>query len=233
MWRFVLAFLACFTLAFGDEVPVLNLFKLGVGDAHEFKSVARHNITTSIASKNDAEAMYLGFENSGKSAYIAELYAGKAEYENHLRSPQYQEFLKAAPVILKGEKTKFNLVPQIVLQKPFAQEASTIVNLAIIELKDGYEHAFKSVVVPEMKQAFSLESGVLAMWAASDESEPKRWYFFEIYASEQAYESHRQTEHFKLYISQSKDMVASKKIIKISPFLLQNRGEFKFEKGQK
>lgn len=74
---------------------------------------------------------------------------------------------------------------------------------------------------------------MLVMFGAVDESKLNRWYFYEIYASLQAYERHRQTEHFKLYISKTKDMLMAKEFIKISPFLLKNRGEFKFIKEQR
>lgn len=58
----------------------------------------------------------------------------------------------------------------------------------------------------------------------TEQDKPNRWYFYEIYASEQAYQSHRQTAHFKAYISQSANLVERKQAIAITPNLLINKG---------
>lgn len=163
MKRAFLSLLACFSVASAE--PILNLFKLGIGDMAEFKSVAQHNINTSIASQDDANAMYLAFSKGGEFAYIAELYAGKAEYENHRKSEQFKRFLSSSPRILAGEKIKFNLAPQILLQKPFTQNQSTINNLVVVDVKEGFLDEFKSIVIDEMTHSLQeRERGAGDVW---------------------------------------------------------------------
>jgi quinol monooxygenase YgiN len=75
-----------------------------------------------------------------------------------------------------------------------------------------------------MAQSIKLEEGVLAMYAAIDKANPNRWYFYEVYASEEAYQAHRLTPHFKEYIEQTAEMTTYKEAIAIKPGKLMNKG---------
>ncbi|OOH91184.1 hypothetical protein BMT54_02730 [Pasteurellaceae bacterium 15-036681] len=112
--------------------------------------------------------------------------------------------------------------------KKVVQTADTINNLVIVDIKPEFNQKFKAVVVLEMAQSLKVEDGVLAMYALTKKDNPNRWYFYEIYASEQAYQQHSQTPHFKDYLDQTAEMVQDKQAIEIVPSLLMNKGGLSF-----
>lgn len=79
-----------------------------------------------------------------------------------------------------------------------------------------------------MAQSLKAEKGVLAMYAATDARQPEKWYFFEIYADEAAYQARRQTPHFQNYLQQMADMVQNKNFTAITHALLKNKGGLRF-----
>ena len=80
----------------------------------------------------------------------------------------------------------------------------------IVEVKPEFQSEFRNIVLPEMVESLKVEKGVLAMYAGTDSETPKRWYFYEIYASEEDYQLHRQTLHFLDYLRQTAHMSTSK-----------------------
>lgn len=101
-------------------------------------------------------------------------------------------------------------------------------NFVIVDVKPEFSQAFKQVVLPEMAQSLNVEEGVLAMYAAIDKEKSNRWYFYEIYASQTAYEAHRNTPHFKDYLKQTADMTSYKESVAVIPDLLLNKGGLRF-----
>lgn len=97
----------------------------------------------------------------------------------------------------------------------------------IVEVKPEFQTEFKNIVMPEMAESLKVEKGVLAMYAATDSQTPNRCYFYEIYASEEAYQLHRQTPHFRDYLRQTAHMSASKDAIPVKPVFLRNKGGIK------
>jgi quinol monooxygenase YgiN len=47
--------------------------------------------------------------------------------------------------------------------------------------------------------------------------------FFELYADEAAYNSHRESAHFKKYVATTKDMIKSRKLIETVPIQLSDK----------
>ncbi len=80
----------------------------------------------------------------------------------------------------------------------------------IVEVKPEFQSEFRNIVLPEMVESLKVEKGVLAMYAGTDSETPKRWYFYEIYASEEDYQLHRQTLHFPDYLRQTAHMSAGR-----------------------
>ena len=181
-----------------QAAPVFNIFELGVqpGQAVAYNEVGKRNITTSVGSEKGTLAMYSAKrQNRPDIAYMFEIYADEAAYQVHIQSPQYQEFLRRSPEILTEHKRKIEVEPQFLGDKKVQQTAATLNNLVIVDVKPEYGRAFRDVVMPEMAQSLEVENGVLAIYAATERANSNRWYFYEIYASEAAYQSHRQTPH--------------------------------------
>ena len=211
--------------------PVFNIFELGIqpGQTAAYDEVGKNNITASVGGEKGTLAMYSVKQRANpEMAYMFEIYADESAYQVHTQSPQYQNFLQKSPEILTDHKRKINVEPQFLGDKRVRQNRRTINNLVIVDVKPEHAQAFRAAVMPEMAQSLKAERGVLAMYAATEKDNPNRWYFYEIYASEAAYQSHRRTPHFQEYLKQTAHMTDNKESIAITPALLMNKGGLNF-----
>lgn len=179
--------------------PLFNIFELGVKPRQTaaYDEVGRHNITTSVGKETGTLSMYsVKQKDNPDMAYMFEIYADDTAYRTHIQSPQYKAFLQKSPELLTDHKRRIEVVPQFLGDRKFRQTPQTINNLVIVGVKPVSAQAFRNVVMPEMAKSIQVEDGVHAIYAATEKDRPTRWYFYEIYASDAAYQSHRQTPHF-------------------------------------
>lgn len=210
---------------------VMNLFELGVRPDRDkdFADVARQTISASVDHEAGTLAMYaLHRSDNPRQAFMVELYENESAYRKHLNAEPYKAFAARAPDII-DQKNKITLEPQFLGDKHIIPDERTINNLVIVEVKPEFQTEFKNIVLPEMAESLKVEKGVLAMYAATDSQTPNRWYFYEIYASEEAYQLHRQTPHFRDYLRQTAHMSVSKDAIPVKPVFLRNKGGIKQE----
>ena len=208
---------------------VMNLFELGVRPDRDkdFTDVARQTISASVDHEAGTLAMYaLHRSDNPRQAFMVELYENQSAYRKHLNAEPYKAFAARAPDII-DRKNKITLEPQFLGDKHIIPNERTINNLVIVEVKPEFQTEFKNIVLPEMAESLKVEKGVLAMYAATDSQSPNRWYFCEIYASEEDYQLHRQTPHFLDYLRQTAHMSARKYAIPVKPVFLRNKGGIK------
>lgn len=208
---------------------VMNLFELGVRPDRDkdFADVARQTISASVDHEAGTLAMYaLHRSDNPRQAFMVELYENESAYRKHLNAEPYKAFADRAPDII-DQKNKITLEPQFLGDKHIIPDERTINNLVIVEVKPEFQTEFKNIVLPEMAESLKVEKGVLAMYAATDSQTPNRWYFYEIYASEEAYQLHRQTPHFRDYLRQTAHMSVSKNAIPVKPVFLRNKSGIK------
>lgn len=214
-----------------NATPMMNMFELGVksGAETQYDEVAKNNISTSIKNEKGTLAMYsVKAKNEPNMAYMAEIYADQKAYEIHRTSPQYQAFLAASPEILTDHKKRIALTPQFLGDKKVHQTPQMRTNYVAVEVKPEYNEQFKAVIVAEMEQSLKVENGVIAMYAATEQDNPHKWIFFEIYADDAAYQHHRQTPHFNDYIQQTSAMLQHKDYVDVQPAYLANQGDLNF-----
>lgn len=226
MKKHLMTLIAALSLS-AQAAPVFNIFELGVqnGQTAAYNEVGKNNITASVRGEKGTLAMYSAKQQDNPEiAYMFEIYADEAAYQVHTQSPQYKHFLQKSPEILTDHKRKISVEPQFLGDKRVRQTKNTINNLVIVDVKPEHAQAFKNIVLPEMAQSLKAEKGVLAMYAATEQGNPNRWYFYEIYENEAAYQAHRQTPHFPA------DMAANKESIAITPAFLMNKGGLRFKK---
>ncbi|HAM9405992.1 TPA: antibiotic biosynthesis monooxygenase [Escherichia coli] len=211
--------------------PEMNIFELGIRPDrdNDFADVARQTISASVDHEAGTLAMYAlqRSDNSGQ-AFMFELYENERAYRKHLNAAPYKAFAARAPDIIDRKK-KITLEPQFLGDKHIIPNERTINNLVIVEVKPEFQSEFRNIVLPEMVESLKVEKGVLAMYAGTDSETPKRWYFYEIYASEEDYQLHRQTLHFLDYLRQTAQMSARKDAIPVKPVFLRNKGGIKQE----
>ena len=85
--------------------------------------------------------------------------------------------------------------------------------IAKIKVDGNQLEKYKSALQEQMDAAIKLEPGVLSYTAVSDKKDPSVITIFEVYASQEAYQSHTQAPHFKKYKETVKDMVLSLELI--------------------
>ncbi|ELF7112568.1 TPA: antibiotic biosynthesis monooxygenase [Escherichia coli] len=192
--------------------PEMNIFELGIRPDrdNDFADVARQTISASVDHEAGTLAMYAlqRSDNSGQ-AFMFELYENERAYRKHLNAAPYKAFAARAPDIIDSKK-KITLEPQFLGDKHIIPNERTINNLVIVEVKPEFQSEFRNIVLPEMVESLKVEKGVLAMYAGTDSETPKRWYFYEIYASEEDYQLHRQTLHFLDYLRQTAHTATSR-----------------------
>src|SRR5580693_7607743 len=94
------------------------------------------------------------------------------------------------------------------------------VRIAELEIDPAQLESYKAAVKEEMETSVRVEPGVLAIYAVAEKDNPSKLRFFEMYADEAAYKSHRETAHFKKYAQTTKDMITSRKLIETVPIQL-------------
>ena len=104
-----------------------------------------------------------------------------------------------------------------------AEERPPVVRMAYITVKPGLRDAFIAAVTEGMRASVLTEPGVLALYCVADKKDPDKLVFFEMYASEDAYQAHRATAHFKKYIETTRDMSIAKALVETTPIALRDK----------
>lgn len=218
-----------------SATPLFNLFELGIqpNAITQYDDIAQNNIDLSIKQETGTMAMYsVKQANNPYIGYMIEIYANQESYQAHLQSSQYQLFKEQSPQILTNHKKRIELIPRFLSDKPFQPTNTIRTNLVVIEIKPEHNQSFTTIVLPEvlpeMQKSIDKESGFLAMYAATEKNQSNRWYFFEIYANDEAYQKHRQTSYFQDYLKQTSHMIENKNSILITPSFLANKGSLNY-----
>ena len=212
---------------------IFNIFELGIkeGEKNLYVAVGKNNITKSVFNDKGTLGMYLVQEKENANmTYMFEVYEDEKSYQEHIKSEQYKEFLRQSPTILTNHKKKIQVMPEYMGDKKFVQTRNTRVNYVIVDVKEGFNDAFREIVLDEMKQSLKKEEGVYVIYAATAKENPDKWYFFEVYENEKAYQKHRKTAHFKKYIEQTENIIENKEFINIEGIKLLNKGNLNYVK---
>ncbi|MFC3902323.1 Quinol monooxygenase YgiN [Acinetobacter marinus] len=212
-----------------QAVPVMNVFEMDIqaGQSATYDAVARQNIERSVQDEAGTLAMYaLSSTEQPNRRYMVEIYRDQAAYQQHLQSESYQYFKEKSPEILTAHKVATPLQVQYLGDKvaPITLTDELITNMVRIQVHAKDAQAFKQIVMPEMIQSLAVEDRVLAIYAGTTQADPNTWLFFEIYASEAAYQAHRQTAHFQKYLTETPNMLGEKTFYQIKPSILKNKG---------
>ena len=92
-----------------------------------------------------------------------------------------------------------------------------IVRLAEIEVVPEHLEEYMAFAKEVGETSVKVEPGVLTLFSMQTKEEPCKIYILEIYADQEAYQSHIQTTHFKKYKKGTAKMVKSLKLIDVNP----------------
>ena len=88
-----------------------------------------------------------------------------------------------------------------------------LVRISEIEIIPEYLEAYNTILKEEAAASVKIEPGVIAIFPMYVKENPSQIRIIEIYANKQAYLSHLETAHFKIYKSGTLKMVKSLKLV--------------------
>jgi quinol monooxygenase YgiN len=94
-----------------------------------------------------------------------------------------------------------------------AQINTKMYRIAKIKVDSSQLENYKLALQEQMNTAIQLEPGVLSYTVVADKNDPSAITIFEVYANQEAYQSHIATPHFKKYKETVKNMVTSLELI--------------------
>ena len=97
------------------------------------------------------------------------------------------------------------------------QYGERIVRLAEIEVEPEFLEEYMAFAKEVGETSVKVEPGVLTLFSMQTKEDPCKIYILEIYADQEAYQSHIQTAHFKIYKEGTAKMVKSLKLIDVNP----------------
>jgi len=102
-----------------------------------------------------------------------------------------------------------------------AQQDHRKVRIANIQIDSVYANEYRAALAEHARVAVQVEPGVLALQAVYDKADPTKVTVFEIYASEEAYQTHLKTPHFLKYKNGTLKMVKSLQLVEVAPIALE------------
>ncbi|WP_242528002.1 putative quinol monooxygenase [Allomuricauda sp. CAU 1633] len=88
-----------------------------------------------------------------------------------------------------------------------------MVRIAEIEIEPEFRDDYLAILKEEAEASVRLEPGVVCIYPMFQRDNPNQIRLLEIYASEEAYQSHLQTPHFVHYKTSTKHMVKSLQLV--------------------
>lgn len=104
-------------------------------------------------------------------------------------------------------------------KEPDTITGSQKVRLAKIVVDQARLNEYNSYLKEEIESSMRLEPGVLTLYATFEKERPNRITILEIYANEEAYQSHIKTPHFLKYKQGTLDMVHELELIDSTPLI--------------
>ena len=104
-------------------------------------------------------------------------------------------------------------------KEPDTITGSQKVRLAKIVVDQARLNEYNAYLKEEIESSMRLEPGVLTLYATFEKERPNRITILEIYANEEAYQSHIKTPHFLKYKQGTLDMVQELELIDSTPLI--------------
>lgn len=107
----------------------------------------------------------------------------------------------------------FSAILMLIIIHSNAQDTTRMYRIAKIKVDAKQLAIYTSLLNEQMTTAIKLEPGVLSYTAVADKKDATSITILEVYASNEAYQSHILTPHFKKYKDAVKDMVLALELI--------------------
>ena len=109
----------------------------------------------------------------------------------------------------------------LTLATTLGAQAAPVVNLFELGIRQGQAVQYDEVGKHNITTSINTEQGTLAMYSMKQKAQPNMAYMFEIYADEQAYQTHIQSAQYKVFLQASPTILTDhKKRISLEPQFL-------------
>lgn len=109
---------------------------------------------------------------------------------------------------------------QIIQNTQLASEVNdNKVRLSLITVDPAQLDAYNAFLKEEIEASMRLEPGVLSLYAVAEKENPNKITILEIYADEDAYQSHIKTPHFLKYKQGTLNMVQELQLLDVNPLI--------------
>ena len=116
------------------------------------------------------------------------------------------------------------LFTALLLSTTLGAQAAPVVNLFELGVRQGRAAQYDEVGRRNITTSINTEPGTLAMYSMKRQDNPNMAYMFEIYADEQAYQTHIQSAQYKAFLQASPTILTDhKKRISLEPQLLADK----------
>ncbi|MBK7650751.1 MAG: antibiotic biosynthesis monooxygenase [Flammeovirgaceae bacterium] len=109
----------------------------------------------------------------------------------------------------------------------YAQNKNLVVRIAKLKIDSTQLQEYNAALKEEIEAAVRVEPGVLSLYAVAEKDNPTSITIFEIYANADAFNSHRETPHFKKYKNTTQQMVQSLELLETVPIVLATKPDVK------
>lgn len=152
---------------------------------------------------------------------VFEMYADEAAYRAHLKTAHFLHF-RASTAEMVTSRQLHDAVP-IRLGAKQALPVQALVRVAELRIDPAQRAAYIAAVSEEIDDSIRLEPGVAALYAVALADNPSTLRFFEVYASEAAYQSHLSSAHFKRYAERVQGMLTDRTLLEMRAIALAHR----------
>lgn len=97
--------------------------------------------------------------------------------------------------------------------------AGNIVRLSKIKVDPAQLDAYKNFAAEVGRESMKREPGVRVLYSMQENRDPTQFYILEIYSSQQAYQNHIRSVHFKKYKQGTAEMVQELDLIDCLPLV--------------
>src|SRR5690349_14048384 len=122
------------------------------------------------------------------------------------------------------------IIATVLLHHTTAAQPPQYIRIARIVVDSVHLESYKAALKEEITTSVKAELGVITLYGVYDKKNPTQVTMFEIYASEEAYQSHIQTLHFKKYKTTVEKMVKSLELIDVAPIALEDKPRIQLPK---
>ena len=186
------------------------------GKMSEMAAISARTVAKFTPHESGSYSLYGGIDKDNPDLMrILEIYEDEAAYQVHRDSEGFKAFISEREPILEGLKI-LPVDPVILEQKESG--VGKCVYMTLVEVKPECLNEFKALITREMTRAIAQESGVLGLFATSEQGARNNFiHTLEIYTDEISRTKYLASSGYKSYREEADKFIVSRKAFENSP----------------